>query len=112
AGRVLDRELQLDSGVRLLVRRLDLGDQVDAEADHANRALVGRGGLVAGAPLRGQQRLGREGGEPRERGATSKQLAPIHPVVAHAFRSPSESGRTRTPPCRALQWATRRTSMS
>ena len=110
-GVSLTVKLQLDAGMRLLVRRLDRGDQVDAEADDAQRALVGRGGLVARARLGGEQRLGREGGEPRERGATSQQLTPIHPVVAHAFRSPSESGRTRTPPYRALQWATRRTSV-
>ena len=66
--RVLDGEVQLDAGVRLLVRRLDLGDQVDAEADDAQRPLVGRRGLVARARLCGEQRLGREGGEaPRAR---------------------------------------------
>ena len=40
--RVLDRGSPPDAGVRLLVRSLDLGDQVDAEADHAQRARVGR----------------------------------------------------------------------
>ena len=85
AGRVLDGELQLDPGVRLLVGRLDLGDQVDAEADDADRALVGRGRPVTRARLRCEERLGREGCEARECGAPSEQLSPVHPVVAHSF---------------------------